>query len=108
MTLPFQGTEEANVGIALQRLKLEFYPQYSIDGGNSVRGGQIIDYVVYNPPLVIALNCQGKYWHGGKRTMDDEIKQAAQTKHGLTPMEIWEDDYLTVEAALRWLRRNLL
>jgi hypothetical protein len=106
--LPFQGGLEANVGIALQQLKVDFIPQYTLDGGNSVRGGQIIDYVIYVPPQAIALYCQGKYWHGGKKTMEDELKQAAAKKHGLQPVEMWEDDYETVEKARTWLKKNVV
>jgi hypothetical protein len=106
--LPYQGGIEANVGYALQYLKVDFVPQYSLDGGNAIRGGQIIDYVLYIPPIPIALNCQGKHWHTNQTRLEDELKQAAQRRHGFLPMEIWEDDYETVDKARDWLRQNLV
>lgn len=68
--------EEYRIAIALQRMKIPFTFQYAIDGGSQVRGGQIIDFVVYTAPLPTPIAYNGKYWHSGKKSFEDEIKKA--------------------------------
>ena len=64
------------VALALERLDLEFMFQFSIMGGRNIRGGQVIDFVVFNPNA-IPVFIQGEYWHNAKRESEDLLKQAA-------------------------------
>ncbi len=70
---PVQGQipsskEEYWVALALERLGIAFIYQYSISGGRSVRGGQVIDFLAYTVPLPTPIFVQGEYWHGGTKS----------------------------------------
>ena len=68
----------------------------------------MIDFKVYTPGKVTLLNVNGRYWHTGVH--DDEL-QAASLKQQVSKwavfLEIWEEDCLTVDDAVTWLRNNL-
>jgi hypothetical protein len=104
----FGSTNEQNVYSALAKLKLDFFYQYPLNGGTSVRGGQVIDFVIWQPPRPIALYVQGEYWHGRSTEMEDSMKQHDARRAGFEPMEIFERECETVEAAQNWLTRNIL
>ena len=60
----FGSKEEGNLGAALDRLRLDYYSQYSVMGGRRYRGGYVLDfYLPYTVPQSIAINVQGGYWH---------------------------------------------
>lgn len=100
MLLPdFGSVNEENVYIALTQLKLDFSYQYPLDGGRRVRGGQVIDFVIWQPPRPIALYVQGSYWHSGSKAMEDHLKQARAKRHGFRVEEISEAETMTPEAA---------
>jgi hypothetical protein len=68
------------VALALEKLNLEFMFQFSIMGGRNIRGGQVIDFVVFNPNA-IPVFIQGEYWHNAKKETEDMLKQAAAEQH---------------------------
>lgn len=64
------------VALALDNLGIEYMFQYSIGGGRGIRGGQVVDFVVFNP-TAIPVFIQGEYWHNKASENEDLLKQAA-------------------------------
>lgn len=81
---------EYYLGVALAKRKILYYFQYSIWGGNRVRGGATIDFVVYNP-YPIPVEVYGQYWHN-QRTADDSFRMARIRQYfGREPVIITDD-----------------
>lgn len=51
------------VAQALDRLRMEYIFQYQIFGGTSLRGGQVIDFVVFTATGSLPVPVNGAYWH---------------------------------------------
>lgn len=79
---PIQGitpdsVEEFRLARALEKFGVPFDFQVPIHGGRRVRGGQVIDFVIYNPtPRPIQI--EGAYWH--RNRSDDSFKLALLRK----------------------------
>ena len=99
---------EYNVSKALDKLQIGYDFQYFYGGGRARRGGSVIDFKVYTPGKVTLLNVNGRYWHTGAH---DDALQAASLRQQVNKwavfLEIWEEDCLTVDDAVTWLRNNL-
>ena len=97
------SNEEWLVSLALDRLGLRYTYQYSINGGASVAGGQIIDFVVWTVPAPTPVEVQGDYWHssGDEVWKMEQIKQAF---HGQEPILLWDYEFSTVDEAVTLLR----
>jgi len=113
---PIQGRmpgskEEWRTAKALDMAHLSYRYQYQVDGGR-LPGGQIIDFLVYTAPVPTPLYVQGEYWHGGKRSLEDAIKQAKVTKilggKVKRPVLFWAADLPSVDAAFMMVKRHLL
>jgi hypothetical protein len=90
---------EYNVAIALQNLELLFEFQVEYFGGRRIRGGQVLDFLVYSP-LPVPLQVYGEYWHEGQMAADDQYKLNILTQAiGKEPEIIWGKDSETVEEA---------
>lgn len=105
--IDFGSKNEQNVYIVLTEMKMDFSYQYPLDGGRRVRGGQVIDFIIWLPPKPIALYVQGERWHSGRFALEDRLKQQAAERHGFTVMEISEAETMTVEAAREALQAML-
>jgi len=66
---------ELYVARGLDKMNLEYAYQYYL-GGASLRGSQIIDFLVYTDPKPVPLQIQGLYWHTGARAADEALKEA--------------------------------
>jgi hypothetical protein len=103
--------EEYWVALALKRLDLEFIYQYSISGGRSVRGGQIIDFLVYTVPLPTPVFVQGEYWHSGTRNATTQFKVVAAQRYfggeAQPPVEIWDYEIPDRETTYQVVKRKL-
>jgi hypothetical protein len=86
----------------------ELIYQYAIDGGRFVRGGQVIDFVVKRPPQWTAVYVQGTRWHTGQRGIEESLKQVRAKKHGMRIVEIWEEECMSIEAALTIIKTRVL
>lgn len=71
---------EFYVALALEKLGIEFMFQFALYGGRSVRGGQVVDFVVFNPKA-IPVFIQGEYWHNKASENEDIMKQAAAEEY---------------------------
>jgi hypothetical protein len=78
----------------LERTGRTFIPQMKAAGGRMVRGGSVLDFVIYDlaaKPVVIRI--QGAYWHTrpGRRENDDG--EAANLRAGgMLVCDLWEPD----------------
>lgn len=101
-----QSINEWNVYLALVRLHFEFTYQYPIDGGHALRGGQVLDFVLWSAPRPIALYIQGAYWHKGLMTTEDQLKQARVQKMGFEVVDLEEAETETPELAYAAIRKK--
>lgn len=98
-----QGTQvdsknEFYVAQALAKYGANFTYQYAIAGGSEVRGGQIIDFMVWVAPEPIPLLVHGEYWHRDAQKEALRIAQIERLMH-LTPVILWGDETDTPEEA---------
>jgi hypothetical protein len=99
---------EYNVAIALMYYKIPFEFHKDILGGASVRGGFVIDFLVYNP-FPTPLEVFGEYWHMGAMAAEDRLKLALlQSYYGSIPIIIWGQDSDTIELAKQAVRKEVV
>lgn len=98
------SVNEYNVAIALDRRKKEYIYQYPWRGGNMSRGGQVIDFLVLEPPqdIPVFVGAEG-YWHTGSRAAEDDLKRAELngSRQFALAVDITEEESRTIEAALQ-------
>lgn len=70
------SVEEWRVAQSLNKYGWEYDYQYSVNGGRSRRGGQVIDFLVRTNPRNTALYVQGEYYHGTRQEQKDRLMQA--------------------------------
>jgi hypothetical protein len=104
---PAGSTDELRVSISLDKLGLEYQYQVPIYGGRMRRGGQVIDFVVFNPfPVPVFVN--GEYWHTGQLGEEDKLKLAtAQQYYNRIPVVLWGKDLQTQEDTDAIVRQEL-
>lgn len=100
--------EEWRLALALEHWKMTFQFQVSIYGGRTVRGGLVVDFVVYNP-LPIPIQVHGEYWHTGAKGAYDVLEDAAiEHKFGHPPVIFWGAELASLEMAIAGVREKLL
>jgi len=67
---------EWRVAKALWKLKLEFYYQYPLLGGTALRGGYVVDFLIFSAPNNIPLEVQGERWHTSYFSPDENMRKA--------------------------------
>lgn len=99
---------EWNVSKALDKLGLSYQFQFFMFGGRQRAGGSVIDFKVYTPGKPTLLNVNGRYWHTGIHNDELQAARIRQLSAGkYTFLEIWEEQCLTIDSAVSWLRNNL-
>lgn len=97
------SVEEARVGVALKSIGWDFEFHYPIFGGTGLRGGQVLDFLVYVVPVARPLYLQSSYWHHATKKPDDRLNiawVAARTGGWWgPPAEIWDYEAKSVEQA---------
>jgi hypothetical protein len=61
---------------ALDAAGLSYQYQVSVYGGRSVRGGQVLDFLVDTVPLPTPVFADGEHWHQGTLAREDSYKRA--------------------------------
>lgn len=99
--------EEWRVAMALERLKLAYEYQVPVWGGRSVRGGQMLDFLVYDPfPVPVPVN--GEHWHKGQMDAEEAFLLAVVEEiYGRAPVILWANDLVSIEQAEATIRREL-
>jgi len=67
---------EWRVAQSLWKLKLEFFYQYPLLGGTQVRGGYVVDFLVFLAPNNVPLEVQGERWHTTYFSPDENMRRA--------------------------------
>ena len=102
------SSEEWRVALALNKYKIEYLYQVPVRGGKRVRGGQVIDFLVYNP-FPTPLQVFGKYWHEGQMGTEDHLKLAVlQQIYTQIPIILWGRELETQDEADDSVRRKVL
>ena len=88
--------EEVWISNSLHKSNLFFYFQYSIDGGKTIPGGLVVDWVV-NIGGYAAMEFFGKFWHNGVKDDKDQLKLSRLEKRFnrvvvLTEKEVWDQE----------------
>jgi len=102
--------EEYFVGLALDRLKLDYYFQWDVLGGRQFRGF-VLDFLVITRPHYTPLWVDGRYWHSGSQKSEDRrqemILRQVYGNDFLPAVRIYDDELKTVEEAYSVVRRKL-
>ena len=98
---------EWNVAQALDILKVRYQYQVPVGSGRRLRGGRVLDFLIYRPVRWLALMVNGRYWHTGKNTDELEVQDIKRMMYDVDVEIIWEENCGTVEEALMYLRQKL-
>jgi hypothetical protein len=95
--------------LALERFNLGYMFQVDYFGGRRLRGGLVLDFLVFTVPFPTPVYINGEYWHGAERRDIDLIQQLMlRSMGGFNPgKEYWGQDVGTPELALMTVRRDL-
>lgn len=105
----FGSKNEAHVYAALQKRKVDFTYQYPLAGGSGVRGGQILDFVVWLPPKpkAVYVGAEG-YWHVGRRNLEDELKHVQAERFGFETVDLTTEETNTQTGADRAVQEKVM
>lgn len=99
--------EEVWVAMALDRLKIGYIFQFDIFGGSHVRGGIMIDFLVFNP-FGIPVEVLGKYWHTGELGADDKLRQGIIEQYfNRKVVNLWTEDLVDPDTTYTVVKREL-
>ena len=100
---------EWRVAVVLERLGLDFKYQYPLRGGRSVRGGIVLDFLVFTVPLRTPLDIRGDYWHQPRQRVDDDLGLALAMSRGrfAEPVIIYGGELQTMEQAYSSVKRKM-
>lgn len=99
------------VSHALSKLKVDYYFQYELWSGRNLRGGVVIDWVVFTPRPE-PWEYYGRRWHTGTLGADDRMRNARIAKaFGTAEVVIVSEDEVhsgsTFNETLEVVRRKL-
>jgi len=80
--------------------------QVPVNGGRTLRGGNVVDFLVYTPGRWTALDPKGRYWHTGIHEDQSEMRRVCQKKKWIL-IEWFTDETPTRDAVLQFLRREM-
>lgn len=100
---------EYNVGIALDKLGLEYLFQYEVWYGRRMGRGFIIDFMVFTQPMPTPVWVNGEYWHRGEqREIDlyqETIFNSVNAGRFMPAVTVWGAETDTPELAYQTMRR---
>jgi hypothetical protein len=102
--------EEYWVSLALDKIQEQtgwgWVYQYPVYGGRNIRGGNVIDFLIYTPGRWTILDPKGRYWHTGIHEDQAEMQNVARKKNWIL-IEWFTDETPTRDAVLQFLRREM-
>lgn len=105
---PAGSSLEWNVAQALDILQVPFQYQVEVGYGRLRRGGRVLDFVAYTPIRPTVITVMGRYWHTGRHNDELEIQDIKRLTHyQMDVIIIWEENALTVNDAVQFLRQAL-
>jgi len=100
-------SNEYFVAAALDKLGIQFLFQVSYWGGRSLRGGQVLDFLVWNP-LETPVQVFGEYWHSGLLGSKDRLKLAQlQMLFDVPIVILWGNETDSFQDALSAVREKV-
>ena len=100
-------SNEYFVAAALDKLGIPFLFQVSYWGGRSLRGGQVLDFLVWNP-LETPVQVFGEYWHSGLLGSKDRLKLAQlQMLFDVPIVILWGNETDSFQDALNAVREKV-
>lgn len=75
---------EYKITKAIETLGYDYWFQYWLFGGSTLRGGVIVDWVVLTP-LPTPLEYDGTYWHTGAASEEDNLQRIRVAQHFNVP-----------------------
>jgi hypothetical protein len=104
--IPVGSSYEANVADALEALGWDYWYQYSVAGGRRLRGGMVVDFIVWTRPAATPIWVNGRYWHA-RRSETDKLQQArlkGLVRFPVTDaLEMFDEDCETYDDAYQFL-----
>lgn len=95
---------------ALWRYDIQFMYQFEIFGGRDVRGGLILDFLVWNP-MATPLPVHGEYWHREELSGGDQTALIAIADYFNMAVDdipiLWASDSQTEEDVFAFVRRKI-
>jgi hypothetical protein len=84
---------EAKISAALDTLGLKYIFQYELWGGQFLRGGVVIDWLVMTIPLSQPLEYDGGRWHTGAAKSEDVLQRRRIANHfGVPEVKVITED----------------
>ena len=106
--MPTPSDLEARVINSLEKYNVDYIFQYSIGGGASVRGGILVDFIVYNP-FAIPVEVQGEHWHQEELDAEDRLRAARIEEYfGRELIYLWGDELSDQEETDQTVRDKIL
>ena len=100
-------SNEYFVAAALDKLGIQFLFQVSYWGWRSLRGGQVLDFLVWNP-LETPVQVFGEYWHSGLLGSKDRLKLAQlQMLFDVPIVILWGNETDSYQDALSAVREKV-
>jgi hypothetical protein len=65
---------EAKIARAIEKLGYDYWFQYWLWGGQTLRGGVVVDFVV-QIPYSVPLEYDGLHWHQGDASVEDNFQR---------------------------------
>lgn len=94
--------------MALEKYGVEYLFQVWYWGGRTVRGGQVLDFLLFTP-FEQPVQVYGEYWHKGQMASEDKYKIAILEQFFQREVLIlWGPDVGTYEDALKTVRNKIL
>lgn len=99
---------EYNFGMALEKFNIEYLFQVWYWGGRTVRGGQVLDFLIFTP-FQRPVQVFGEYWHQGQMGSEDKYKLAVLEQFFQQEVLIlWGPDVGTYDDAVKTVRNKIL
>lgn len=108
---PVQGkmpgsTEEYRLALALKKLRVDFEFQVPLRGGRRVKGGQVIDFVVYKP-FPQPVQVEGAYWHRNQ-SLEKWKTAVIRQEFGRDPIVVQTNELTDQQAAYQVVVNKIL
>lgn len=102
--------DEYWVSLALDLIEIQtgwgWAYQVPVNGGRTVRGGNVVDFLIYTPGRWTILDPKGRYWHSGPNEDAYQMQRVARRKDWRL-IEWFTDELKTRDAVYQFLRREL-
>ena len=98
------------VGKALEYWGLDFLFQVDYFGGRRIRGGFVLDYLVFTKPRPTPVWINGEYFHRGQALTKDFLQQIVMSNFQDVnpPLIYWAKDVATFDMAKVKVRQTLV